>query len=823
LFIRLVFSLFVFSFFPASSLHAKDGWDLIRESDHRTARMAFAETLQLDSLDVEALKGKIFLSDIEGDHIGYAKYVNTLIRNHNDVELYMLFSDMVVESRPGELAEKFGYGSRVSVTNDLVEAYEYLQRGDITHSREQFRLLVPDFKWSVIGPFRNVEGSGYDITYEVESEKFNPAAEYSEGARVPLKWVDAEKSYPDGGIHFGLSLPDHYESVYYANSFFTMEESKEIQLRLTRQAPVKIWLDDVLIYTTEDRVEMDVDNDIISLNIPAGTHRLLIKHAPSVHGRYGSSQASFWSVQDFISEADEYGGSREYAYSYDHEYSASVSFPDLIVRVTDKDGAPVAVSSAFRGNYSSHTYDNVTVINKPLVNAFITRVNVAGGDLFNWYALYLAYAQTGLTDDGEEFFVQRFQGKKTNALQKYLLARLYSDNGKSELAYEAVNDIDADKAPIFSLLLHKLAENDRNLDPEKYEDALNELRLLTPSNIIVINEQLDYYDVRGRDTTKSQYALEMMRTYPQYRGEFSEYLTDEEQEAYEKETDKLYREEGKAKRKEKSDYKQPEYTNEYSPAWAKASRFSYGNSKKTDKASEAFDKVIGLAPYNSQLYFAKAEYMEEQEAYGLAIEEYRKLLKIAPYNASVYEHIGDMYEEQDMDDSALFYYKQAKHYGRLNARHNYNYGSSLEEKMEKIEGPQVYKKHFETKTFNDILKDTSWQNKYEGEEALVLMFTRDLLLDEYGSPHIYQKLMVKILTEAGASQWTEYDFSFLGDIYSAKVIKTSGAEVRPEMRGGYAVFKNLKPGDIIQLEGSYDWYSSSEIEDEFWLISYLNF
>ena len=82
------------------------------------------------------------------------------------------------------------------------------------------------------------------------------------------------------------------------------------------------------------------------------------------------------------------------------------------------------------------------------------------------------------------------------------------------------------------------------------------------------------------------------------------------------------------------------------------------------------------------------------------------------------------------------------------------------------------------------------------------MFTRELVIDEFNHGDIFQKFMVKLLTDAAVNKWTQYNFRFW-DLVSAKVIKPNGAEVVPDMESGYAVFKDLKPGDVIEMEGQY--------------------
>src|ERR1035438_10197648 len=61
--------------------HSENGWDFIKSNDNKTARKVFTDMLGKDSLNQDALKGLLYLSDIEQDKLAYPKYANALIRH----------------------------------------------------------------------------------------------------------------------------------------------------------------------------------------------------------------------------------------------------------------------------------------------------------------------------------------------------------------------------------------------------------------------------------------------------------------------------------------------------------------------------------------------------------------------------------------------------------------------------------------------------------------------------------------------------------------------------------------------------------------------
>ena len=131
---------------------------------------------------------------------------------------------------------------------------------------------------------------------------------------------------------------------------------------------------------------------------------------------------------------------------------------------------------------------------------------------------------------------------------------------------------------------------------------------------------------------------------------------------------------------------------------------------------------------------------------------------------------------------------------------------AIEEKIEKLQEKDNFKDYFVTKSYDDILKDDGWKNAYSDEKSVVLMYTKDVILDKQKTTHIFQKLMVKILTD-DAKVWTESDFSFMGELNFVKVIKKNGAEINPDKQNGYVVSKDLEPGDT-----SYRWKGSIPVQ-----------
>ena len=65
-------------------------------------------------------------------------------------------------------------------------------------------------------------------------------------------------------IKFSSFLEEDYNgAVYFANSFFEIKEQKNLQLRVSRTEPIKIWIDGKLVFENWRKVnfEWDMETD----------------------------------------------------------------------------------------------------------------------------------------------------------------------------------------------------------------------------------------------------------------------------------------------------------------------------------------------------------------------------------------------------------------------------------------------------------------------------------------------------------------------------------------------------------------------------------
>ncbi|MBL7893496.1 MAG: hypothetical protein JNL63_12755 [Bacteroidia bacterium] len=785
--------------------HAQTGWDYIKANDNKAARRSFTADLQKDSLNADAIKGLIYLSDIEQDKIAYRKYANSLIRNFPNEHVFSVLKN-AYSGPPDLIVKQKDFSERSKLFYKLIQAAELKEKRQFNESKSAYNALLGDYQWSVIGPFKNVSGSGFGIEYPVETDTYDSVKIYTNHRNLELKWVKPKYYDPSDKVNFSRHLPNNYNGgTYYANSFISVPESKTIQLRIGSSSPIKIWLDNSLVFENKNITRFQWDGEIIELNISAGTHRILVKcSTPPQQTRH----------YDFLSFFDSPGVSDLNLSSWMSDYISLINDdsnndPSFSLRIADTNGNLLNIGAAAPSRITSAIYHPV-IYNNFAINYFKGLIDQSPDDLFNYYALCKAYFMTNLTKQAEPFFVKALRNQKDLVLLKYITAKIYAENGKTEKAYQVLNDINQEKTPIFGLLYSKFRDIDLGTEEQKYLLALDRLKAITPSNYSVISAYMKYYDKKGMQKQKEDFINEMKKAYPVYKESLDVELDTEPMK------DLTEKERSKGTRITMGKIKSRFSTIDYSTAI-----YYYKNKGKPSRVLELYDELIKYLPYNIEYRQDKAQYLLSEKKYREALKELQEALSIAPYNNLTLEYIGDVYNDKNKnnplasDSIALKWYKLSKKYQRQ------NYG--IDTKITRIEGQKKLKRLFTTKSFDDILADEGWKNKYTKEDAIILLYTRDLAYDSMAHVEVYQQMMIKIMNESGAKRWTEYDFGFLGALNTLRVIKPNGAEVSPDKQGSYVVIKNLEPGDIIQIDGMQEWEQQSELDQELSLIHYVSF
>jgi len=108
--------------------------------------------------------------------------------------------------------------------------------------RRQLGALV---RWKLIGPLNNTGGKGFDAVYPPERE-IRLDASYP-GKHGPVRWIDYTSPDPRGTVDFNKALVEEKEVTGYALAEFVADGQREVQLRLSSDNAVKLWVNGRLV------------------------------------------------------------------------------------------------------------------------------------------------------------------------------------------------------------------------------------------------------------------------------------------------------------------------------------------------------------------------------------------------------------------------------------------------------------------------------------------------------------------------------------------------------------------------------------------------
>lgn len=803
----LLISVYTFS-------NAQTGWDYIKQNDNISAKAAFLNILKKDSTNKTAIQGMIYLCDVEDNDLDYDKYANQLLTHHFNNNYFQLFEQNSNWTGEHILKHK-SLDNKFKLRYTLGKAFIFNRERKFKEYKETITSAINDFDWAYLGPFKNINGYGHIKKMLPEEDEFNLKKTYINRDKYSLKWLIPSLSYPIKTLDFDdYLLEDRHGSTFFANTFFEVNKDQEAIIAISRKYPIKIWLDGDLIFDNDEYIKYNWDSEKIVIQLKKGNHRLLIKHSESDYFT-GISNTYNNSIQEYGYEesSSSYYTSKKVVDKIRPYYNS-----DLVIRITDKNGNILPLSSSNQHTTYSPASYNEKIIDKESIQYFTEEIKKDTSNWFNYYMLSNSYFDYGNTKDIEAFFAEELKTKKA-AFFKFIMFQLYNINGKKEKGFIVLNGVDHTKTPIYSVLEKELSEIDPTNQSEAYETALKRLLDITPSNKTAIRALLEFYNDQGRVQDRIDYASALIKKIPVY-----EYWLDNYTKQDFKPNDyDIGKEE--VKRNPKKEFKEAKRNlqKEFNAYNYEALIKKYKSREKEEKVLELYTEYLSINNWSTSKRKDKAKYLFNLERYDEALKELNTILTITPYDDDIYELIGDIYNDQKKDSLALINYKIAKHLGGSASSRYFYGGGSLKDKIAQIEGQKELRKKFKQFEFEDWMKDDSWKEKYNDEESVILGYTSDVHLETNGTAHKYSKMLIKILTEAGAVSWTEYNFSRIGSIQYIKVIKPNGVELFPDLNSSFVVFKNLEPGDLILFETEDSYTPTTELGNNLYDFQYLIF
>lgn len=819
--------LFVFALRAAAQVPATDGWTLIRNNDFVSARTVFEETLRQQPSDEAALVGLLFLAETVQDADAYNRAADKLISTWNPPYVWLL--GHLYDENPVRAIQQLQnphppYRNQqlasLQIPFILAQADSLFNSRHFAESSALRQSVLPDWNWSLTGPFTNEAGSGFIESTPVERNTFHAADTFVNEAGLRFTWLQRRLFEPGSPVDFSQLAENTGLGTYYAHTFITVPQSRAVAIQITRNEPLMLWLDGQLLAALSAPASEDLwDVETLLLTLPAGTHELLVKISEFPHENRDSRVRMGFNDRDA-------NGDR---LSEDNNYRFNSEGTVFALRFTDPNTGALQtdIVSNFEGTASA-----AAPMPKPEIlrgywgRFFEENARKMPDQLWRQYLLAKALAKEEESESAEAYFAEYAAQHPHAAFARFLLAKFYDANGKGERAEALLSELDTATAPTFAGYHVRLMKINKDQNEGEYLDALEKILLLSPANWTIMNRYLSFLKDKGRKeqlkTFVDRFLEEKEKTSRGQEGpEARKYL-----EKWKKRLERFQEAESykpSSRHGQTDEEREKDYKNARKKLKERWSTLNYNRvlnyykfKEKTADVLRTYDEMLSAAPWMYQYAEEKAEYLFEQNRNKEALALFRELLEQHPYEGDLYEKIGDLYIEEKNEAEALHWYKQA---AKIYGGETY----SVNDKIEKLESKPKLSSFFKPFNLEEAAKDHSWETRYRNEESVISYFSQQLTYHaDTKKIESLNKAVIHICNDAGAKKWTEADLRPIGRISSAKILKKDGAVTSPDLGWGMAVFKNLQPGDVILVEGNNSQTMPDELPGEFLEINTLS-
>jgi outer membrane murein-binding lipoprotein Lpp len=198
------------------------------------------------------------------------------------------------------------YRRALVAARDLDQVDQLTERlRKLGHSVDLARQLGFLVRWKLIGPLDNTGGKGFDAAYPPERE-IRLDASYP-GKHGPVRWIDYTSSDQRGTVDFNKALAEEKVVTGYALAEFVADRPREVQLRMSSDNAVKLWVNGRLV--DQHKVYhsgCQPDQYVSRVGLKSGRNLILVKVCQN-------EQTEDWArVWDFkLRICDETGGAVE--------------------------------------------------------------------------------------------------------------------------------------------------------------------------------------------------------------------------------------------------------------------------------------------------------------------------------------------------------------------------------------------------------------------------------------------------------------------------------------------------------------------------------
>ena len=273
--------------------------------------------------------------------------------------------------------------------------------------------MWPVLPLALLGTWDNDQGKGFDALHAPESE-IDLSKRYP-GSIVDIGWRTDYPIDPRGKVHLHSVLSPNHWQVAYAATAVDVAKAGEYELRIGTTDPIKVWVNEVLVFSGRRLSVWHFDAVGIPLTLRKGVNRVLIKSA------HDNSDA--WM---------------------------------LTARLTGKDAAPLA-----KGAYRTVAADAAMALGAPPIKVPLTEGDLLMRAAARWvdgprkgFLIAAMAEELGLVVPRVKVAESLVNGMPTSVRARYLLAGALWNNqerGRTADLLNQLNEVEGNALPVLGL------------------------------------------------------------------------------------------------------------------------------------------------------------------------------------------------------------------------------------------------------------------------------------------------------------------------------------------------------------------------------------
>lgn len=732
----------------------EDFWNKLLSNDRAEAEKLIKK--QKNS-DLEWLLTNEILRNETGKIISSKNFLDEFL-SKDDFEYYLfafwnksyLFQDYLDEGFNNKVFETIDEISNHGVSHvDLQDALLYLKAIKGRHKNDweayySFNDKINSVRqWQYCGSFENLNKSGLDKFYEAEN---NPSNDVTFDARSNgyLGWYNGTNDKE--AYQFFTNHNEYGSGVNYAQTFVNSDVDQRIFIRMGSGSAFKIFLNDVEIFKNDKDVSTDLNAYGVTVNLPKGNNRLLVKTAES-------NSTSYFLLSLF----DENKKTLE---------NITIS------------------SNPVSYNASSLETLNPEVQENDFEAFFKEKIEANPNNFLYHYALYATYIRNSKYEEARNVLMPHYNKYPKSSFLRNALISTYNLENDYTSANELSENIERDDPDYYLPILNKLSEYGEltRLTMDEFDEYIVKLKNAFDSELIKTGADFISY-ARKEDINGIKKTLENLNTLAEAYG------NDKFRLKYAPFYDQIFQDQEKT-----ISILEDIVENGFNlSAENKLAKYYEDKNQKKKSLALVIKNYDDLNKDNIYLKRIVNNYKRYQ-MYKEALPYVDEMLVNYPYSFTTMELKGDILKQLGKTSEALEYYEKALTHnsGDSQLRNKINDISKKENLINDLVIAEAY----------DYIEENRNKITTNNYGFNILMDDSNIEIFEEGGFKYRYIYIYEVTSNNGVETFKEYDLG-LGGSYKflkSELVKPNGNVVPADRSGSNLVFNDISIGDVIYID-----------------------